>query len=918
VERRREPSRRKRHGGRTTPRIPVRTSADPRERAWSRAERPRDDVLRDIFVSAILQPTQTIKADVAQCLRVAQERHRRGEDALRVAQGLSDGIDGIVRQLYSRVLEEEEGRVALLAVGGYGRRELCPFSDIDLLFIWSQNRPRERIEQLIRLFWDSGFQLGHSVRTPAECYQFMVDDSVTAAALLEHRYLAGGDGLYRQFRDGASVRYRKKSGEAFVRERLEQLRQSLYGPDRTIYALQPHLKDGCCGLRDVQRVLWIENIRSGAGTFDGLARSGSFDPDEIARLRAAYTFFVRVRTELHFSNGVKQDILARDSLPDVARNLGYRGDPQLAAEKFLGEYFHHARVVSRFLRHYVETGTRGRRFFAKLGHKLFRNERLPKLVEENGLLFPVSTAFGAENFEESVLDAYLLAQRERLKVSESFTRLVRQRLAANEDIFTNQAFINTCFVEILHGDDVGRTLKAMHRAGVLARVLPEFRQLDGLVTFDGHHQFTVDEHTLRALELLDRIAAGADDAPEKFRRIASSIRDLFPLRLALLLHDVGKGVPAGDHSVTGGETAILVCERLGLDERITELVEFLIYRHLAMFRVSESRDYTETNVIDSFATLVQTSERLDMLYLLTFIDISSVGPGTWTSWKGAQLDDVYERARAYLLSRRIDEPDLEQNLIASRVPAAERAEIIDHCTKIGHPSYVRDILPERMAVHVGMVRELLATGRSQVSYENCGDYLEIAFSGHDRPRLFSDYSGLLFSEGFNVLGARIFSRSDGIAIDVFFVEIADGINVDIGQRVGRIRTKLGRLDAKEIVIEDVIREWVRSYRYRKLRRKSTGMFPASVKFDNDSSPRSTLIEVIAGDRPGLLYDLSSALSRLALDVRTAKVSTMSDRCRDVFYVVEADGEKVTNPARLKEIETTLITEVQDPKSVLVP
>lgn len=867
-------------------------------------------------MSLPLQPIHAIKADVSQFLRVARERHRRGDDPFRVTEGLSDGVDGIIRQLFRGVLDADQDKIALLAVGGYGRRELCPYSDVDLVFVWDRDRPAAKIEQLVRLLWDGGFQLGHSVRTPAECYQYMADNHVTAAALLEHRFLCGSEALRDRFHGTAINRFRKRKGESFAREKLVQLRASLDGPGRTIYVLQPHLKDGCCGLRDIQRVLWVENIRRGEGTFEALQRGGSFESDDLEALRQAYGFYLRVRCELHFRNGVKQDILERDSLVDVAEKLGYRGDPRTVAERFLADLFHHSRSVHGFLRHYIETGTRGRRFFAKLSHKIFGEERHPLLVRESDLLFP-SSEIPDEGHEEAILDAFLYAQREGLRVSESLIRAMRQKIASTDENYAHSPLANACLVELLKGPQSGRILKSMHSAGILSRIIPEFRALDGLVTFDGHHQFTVDEHTLRALEYLDRIAESDPEVPERFREIARRIGDLFPLRLALLLHDIGKGSPGVDHhAVTGGETAVLVCERLGLDEIVTELVEFLVYRHLSMFRVSENQDYGEPQVIESFARLVGTEERLRMLYLLTYIDIRCVGPGTWTLWKGVQLEDVYERTCAALASSSPAAADAGPRLEEAGFDEDLRREIAEHCRRIDHPSYARDILPERMAGHVDLVRELQRTGRSQVGHESFGEYHEVAFCSFDRPRLFADYSGLLFSEGFNVLGARIFSRSDGIALDVFFIEVADGMNVGIDERVERMRKKLARLDAKEVVIEDLIRQWRRSFRFRRLKRGAPPVFPTKVSFDNTTSPRSTLIEVVAGDRPGLLYDLASALRRLELDVRTAKVSTMCDRARDVFYVVEADGHKVTNPARRKEIEDTLASEVRESSSAL--
>src|SRR5690606_6014337 len=280
--------------------------------------------------------------------------------------------------------------------------------------------------------------------------------------------------LYNKYLGTAINRFRKRRGEAFAREKLEALRDSLDGQGRTIYVLQPHLKDGCCALRDIQRVLWVESIRHGEGSVDALRRGDSFEVEDLEALRRAYGFYLRVRCELHFRNGLKQDILERDSLVDVAENLGYRGDPRTIAERFRADYFHHARSVLGFLRHYLETGTRGRRFFAKLSHKLFGEERRSLLVRERDLLFPAAE-LPDERRDELILDMFLFAQREGLRPSESLIRSIRQKLATTGGDFSHSPVANACFVELLKGPEVGRILKSLHSAGVLSRLLPEFR-----------------------------------------------------------------------------------------------------------------------------------------------------------------------------------------------------------------------------------------------------------------------------------------------------------------------------------------------------------------------------------------------------------------------------------------------------------
>ena len=523
----------------------------------------------------------------------------------------------------------------------------------------------------------------------------------------------------------------------------------------------------------------------------------------------------------------------------------------------------------------------------------------------------------SDRLAEEIVEIFFIAQREDLRLSESLSRAIRTLIAREDVDFFHSPIVSTCFVEILSGErNVGRVLKAMHRAGVLVEILPEFRGIDGTVNLGGHHQFTVDEHTLRTLEELDRIESGAESVPHEFRDVASRLGDRFPLRLALLLHDIGKGLP-GDHSVSGSEVAIIVCERLGLSDDVAELVEFLVYRHLEMFRVSERHDYTEESVAESFARLVRSETRLDMLYLLTFIDITSVGPGTWTSWKGAQLSELRERTVACLRSSDARPADFGEVLAASRLSDEQCAAVREHCEMIDNPTYRWETVPERMWEHVRLVRALQETGLTQVALESFGDYHEVLLCSRDRPHLFADFVGVLFSEGLNLLGARVFSRSDGVAFDFFYVEVVDGVQIPFEKRVERIRSKLADIESRKVVVGDLIRGWTRSYRFRKLQPTGEALYTPIVALDNDVSERSTVIDVIARDRPGLLYDLAGAISRLGLNIGSAKVSTLTDRARDVFFVTEIDGHKVLNPARRREIELTLATEAHRPTSELL-
>jgi [protein-PII] uridylyltransferase len=863
---------------------------------------------------------ETIKAAASEEIEKAHERHRSLDDPFEVVAGLSDGVDRIVLGLFDDIVGGEKDRVALVAVGGYGRRELCPRSDVDLLFVRDPGSDGERVERMVRALWDGGFQLGHAVRTPEETFAYMCDDLTTANAMLEARFLGGSRGLYDAFLRNGPERYRRTRRDAFIASKREVLRKSIEDPGRTIYVVEPNLKEGACTLRDIQRVLWIENMRrGGSGSFGALFAEGRLPADELGHLRDAYGFYLRLRCDIHFSNKVKQDILERDAALGTARNLGYgRGqDDQAALESLMGDYYRHARRVYRFLRFYLEAGARRKGFFRRLFRKLSAKPVTPHLSAEEGRLTligdPAADGRGkGMGMHEFILEVFLRAQEESLRLSETLCDWIRREASRLDPaLFQTPEAIRILRRILQRGTESGRILKALHETEVLGRVLPEFGSLTCLVSYDGHHQFTVDEHTLRALEELDRIESDPEYPEDEFRGIFAEVKDPLPLRMALLLHDTGKAAP-GDHSVSGTEASRRICEKLGLEPRVTEVVDFLIYRHLELYRVSGLRDFNEEGVIESLAKLVETEERLRMLYLLTYVDIVSVGPGTWTHWKGAQLAEVYQRTLIHLRTGTPVGDTLEIQLQRAGLEGGMLERVVEHCNLMG-PSYVREILPERMLYHLRLVQEFQAKSEMQAALQRRVGYDEITFCGADRARLFADLTGLLFSEGLNVLGAQIYSRTDGTVLDLFQVEVADTLQLSTEERVDRIRKKLRRIESKRQVVEDFIRQRTQSYLPRRWR---IPLFGPSVTFDNESSPRHTVIEVSAGDRPGLLYDLAHEIHRLGLDLRTAKVSTLLDRAHDAFYVLERDGRKVDNPARRTEIVAGLKSQAEKPAAAL--
>jgi len=852
---------------------------------------------------------QERKERLAAILAAAKSWHEEGATPFEIVQRLSGEVDQLLVGVFSEVLAGQLEDVTLVAVGGYGRRELCPRSDVDVLILRRRDQAAQELERLIQILWDSGFDLGSAVRTIKECSHYMSDHS-TATSMLESRFLAGSQTLFEEYQTRCVQRFRRRHADGFARAKMDRLRQSIEDSRRPIYVIEPNLKDGPCGLRDVQRILWIQNIRHQGGTLDALLRQRRFSPEEVRGVQEAYEFYLGARCQLHFVNGLRVDVLERDSQTRVARNLGYGADAddRAAVEEFMGDYYRHARLVYRFARFFLESGAHRSFWSCCFPRRLLDTKLGEFLVARKGRLF-LSQEPPSEKVLEEILRVFELAQKKDLRLSEALCQWIRRKLPTLSEDLSHSRPVQVSFVSILRdGRSVGRLLKTLHGTGVLCRILPEFTGLDCLVSFDGHHQFTVDEHTLKTLEELGRIETEEDYPEAVFRTVALETKDRFPLRLALLLHDIGKAIP-GSHSVSGKETAGVICERLGLTSGEKRTVEFLVYCHLELYRISERRDFNEDGVVEGLARLVGTEDRLHMLYLLTYLDIVSVGPGTWTRWKGSQLTDLYRRTLGRLRTGTVPDDNLDVILEASGLDAADREAVVEHCGKVQSPGYVRDMVPERMLGHRRMIDRHQADGRSQVTLEDALGSQEVTFLAPDRACLFADFTGLLLSEGLNVLNARAYEYSDRLVLDVFHVEVADGVRLDHETRLKRIRRRLKALEGEDRTVEDFIQERVRFYKFGRWTRP---LFGPAVSIDNQSSPFYSLIEVSAGDKPGLLHDLAVALDELRLDVRMAKVSTLAERAHDVFYVTQSAGGKVQGAATQRAIRRALIESARRP------
>jgi [protein-PII] uridylyltransferase len=668
---------------------------------------------------------------------------------------------------------------------------------------------------------------------------------------------------------------------------------------------EPNIKEGVGGLRDLHAVLWVAQARHGSrGLADARAAGLLSEREHQAALRA-YDFLLRARAEAHFVTGRKTDVLTLDLQPTVAGSLGYEDSRGLlASELFMRDYYRRASdlhgVFRSVLRRPPEEAPR--RLFAAL------TKRRPARDFEvrDGRLRAKSLALLETG--QGLLSAFAAAQAEGVTLSDELALAVRERTSLVGRELRESKEAAAVFVDVLRWRGrVGLALRAMHETGFLGRFLPEFGRVSFLVQHDFFHRYTVDEHTLRAIEAIDEVASGTEAAVRPFGRVLDEIEDAAPLYLGMLLHDVGKG-HGGGHSERGARMAPRVCARLGLDERATADVVFLVAAHLEMSQVSQHRDLTEPALIASFAERVGSVHRLNLLHVLTYADHRAVAPGIWNEWKGALLWELYNRARQRLAGHPA-EGDPVETARARAIEGLRRefpeADLERHFALLPE-RYLRATDASRMARHFRLVS---GRGEAKAAFEwkdlADGQCTELTLVTDDRPGLLASVAGTLTAHGVNILSVDLFNRRDGVVIDTFRLsEVSSHRPVKPERRARVEQDVVAALSGSHDVAAAVaarLRKNPPSAR-RPMGRAARG---PSVRFDQEISATATVIEVKAQDRPGLAWTIADTLARLGLDIRFAKVATAKALALDVFYVTGAGGLKLA-PEDLARVEEALL------------
>jgi len=836
-------------------------------------------------------------------------------DAVRAYSLLTDGVVETVFRVATTWLHPNPNptdgeRLAVIAVGGYGRGEMAPFSDVDLLFLmpWKVTPWAESlIESMLYVFWDLHLKVGHSSRSVKDCLRLGREDYTIRTALLEHRMLIGDQDLANELSERLTKDLFRHTAAEFIEAKLEErdLRHKRQGGQR--YLVEPNVKEGKGGLRDLQTLFWIGKYIHGVSEPAELVGTRLLDPEEFEKFLAAETFLMAVRCHLHLAAKRGMDQLTFDMQVEVAEHLGYEDKTgRRAVEHFMQDYFRHATVVGELTRifltaleaKHVKSAPSLANFF-----KRRKSVKPPYVLRQNRLDIAKAATFLKDKL--NILQLFEEAMRTGYLIHPNAMRLIRANMNLIDDDLRHSPEANRIFLDMLlkHGNPE-RALRRMNELDVLGAFLPEFEPIVAMMQFNMYHHYTVDEHTIQCISTLAQIERGEliEELPVASGILKEGVNRKV-LYVALLLHDIGKGRPE-DHSILGAKIARKVAPRLGLKKDEAETVEWLVRYHLLMSDTAQKRDLSEPRTVRDFAKAVKSKKRLDLLTVLTVCDIRGVGPDTWNNWKAQLLRDLH----------RMTADGLEHGLEAVNRESAEadakkalRTALPDWETKALRLETGRHYGPYWQGLpqdaHVVFAQQLLDIGESEIRVDlmadDARDATRICFALADHPGIFSRLTGALALVGANIVDARTYTSSDGYATAAFWVQDGEGSPYE-ASRLPRLRGMIEKTLKGEVLPRESL-----ANKDRIKKRERAFRVPTSITFDNEGSEIYTIIEVDTRDRPGLLYDLARAMSESNIYVASAVIATYGEQVVDTFYVKDTFGLKYHSKAKQKTLEKRL-------------
>ncbi|MEM9669827.1 MAG: [protein-PII] uridylyltransferase [Pseudomonadota bacterium] len=849
---------------------------------------------------------------------IAQERLQQGADGLDTARLLAVVQDEVISALYDfttthvfRAKNPTEGeRLAVFATGGYGRGVLAPSSDIDLLFLrkykaspWAENV----IEYMLYALWDMGLKVGHAFRTVDSCISLSKEDVTIKTSLLDARFLFGDADLsgemIRQFHAECVEGHHAQ----FLADKLAETDARHARQGDTRYVVEPNVKNGKGGLRDLQTLYWIAKHIHGGSILENVMKKDFFTKREYQLFVRAARFFWTVRCHLHYLTGRAEERLSFDLQPEIANRLDYQDRTgQLGVERFMKRYFVAAKdvgglsqiLIAKLEAELEEHPTGLKRFIPRPGPKPYGDTVF--MIDRNRLSIPEP-----DHFEKNPMDMlrlFAVAAKDDLEIHpEAMAAVSRASSGFRANMRKTEEARQLFFTCLLETKYPAKILKLMNTADLLGRIVPEFGGIVAQTQFNMYHHYTVDEHTLRAIETMSDIEHGRTEDHRHPARLFPQIVNRRALYVAMLLHDTGKGL--GDQQIEGMRTSRKACRRLGMSPSETEIVAWLVGNHLEMSETAQKRDIADPRTVTEFAQLVGSVERLNLLHILTASDITAVGPKVWNGWKAQLLSELHNNTVAALRGGRTDESIVAAELA---VRADERRQaVVDAIGELPHvmasmeTAYWTEFPIETLVKHASMISRQGET-LVQAEIDHDGGAVTLMISGKDRIGLFADLIQAITSQDANIVSAQIFTSENGDVLDIFTLQSADGDAFADGED-----RRLRRLEEEVRKAFDGNGSKQRS-KPRRGQRAAAFIVDPEVHIDAQASMNFTVIDITARNRGGLLCDVATCLSEQGLSIRSAHVSSYGERVFDAFYVQTCDGRKLTDDAEKQTLKERLL------------
>jgi [protein-PII] uridylyltransferase len=834
--------------------------------------------------------------------------------------------DQLITVLYDFVVHHgfprQKDKFAITAVGGYGRDTLAPGSDIDLLFLFPpkpEDDTHKAVEFVLYVLWDMGFKVGHATRTVEECIRLSKSDMTIRTAILEMRYICGLQSLAHELETRFDKEVVTNTGPEFIAAKLAERDERHRKAGDTRYLVEPNVKEGKGGLRDMHTLFWISKYYYHVRDPAELVKLGVLSRHEYRLFMKAEDFLWAVRCHMHFLTNKAEERLSFDIQREIAEALGYNARPGLSAvERFMKHYFLVAkdvgdltRILCAALEDQQAKATPG--LTGVISRFAHRSRKIPgsiEFVEDRGRI-ALANPDVFKRDPVSLIRLFHVADINGLEFHPDALKRVTRSLSLIDNALRENEEANRLFLAILTSRrDPALILRRMNEAGVLGRFIPEFGKIVSMMQFNMYHHYTVDEHLIRAVDVLSEIDKGkANDIHPLVNQLMPGIEDRDALYVTVLLHDVAKGRQE-DHSVAGAKVARKLGPRFGLSPKQTELVAWLIEEHLTMSMVAQTRDLTDRKTITDFADRVQSLERLKMMLLLTVCDIRAVGPGVWNGWKGQLLRTLYYETELLLaggfseVSRKERANSATEALFEALADWSQKDR--KAYSKLHYQPYLLSVPLEDQVRHTQFIRQTDKAGQALATMVRTDSFhaiTEITVLSPDHPRLLTVIAGACAAAGANIADAQIFTTSDGRALDTIHVSREFPDDADELRRAATIGKMIEDVLSGRKRLPEVI-----ATRSKNRRKTKAFVIPPSVTMSNTLSNKFTVIEVECLDRTGLLSEITAVLSDLSLDIQSARITTFGEKVIDTFYVTDLVGQKITNDnkraniiARLKAV-----------------